>query len=355
MVTDYFKAYAFDDARRQALLDLLELTEADHHCAQILQQFILRPHAEKIIDDFYAYMLKFPAYRQIIPEKKIAALKSTQANYLQSFGVAFETIGYFSHRLMVGAAHKWVGLTLGLYQCAYRALQQFMLDAIPEGFEEEGISGQQLRTFIHKMVSLDMTLAIEAYHSAQLMDLEESLHELRDEGEHLRQRVITDSLTGLATREYALRELQQHLERYNGRGDICLIMADIDYFKKVNDTHGHMAGDEVLREVSLSLQAAVRGFDTVSRYGGEEFLIVLSQASPKVARQVAERIRQRVNETVIEFAGSKLSVTISQGIAVAHAGDTGAALLHRADQALYLAKEQGRDRFVMDEDDVTRR
>jgi diguanylate cyclase (GGDEF)-like protein len=263
--------------------------------------------------------------------------------------VAFDTAAYFNHRLLVGEAHKRVGLSLGLYQCAYRELQQLMLDAIPDGFEAEGISGRRLCAFVHKTVALDMTLAIETYHAAHMNELEESLDELRSEGHHLRQKVITDTLTGVASREHAMNVLQQHLDRFSGTQDICVVMADLDYFKKINDTYGHLAGDEVLRQISRCLESVVREFDTVSRYGGEEFMIVLSQASPEIAMRVAERIQARVKAARIEYGGNIISTTISQGIAMVEEGDTVNGLLERADAALYLAKMQGRDRIVMGE------
>lgn len=352
MMTDYCKAYAFDNERRQALLNLLELAQADHVVARVLHENILGPMAESIIDKFYAYLLQFPEFQRVISEKDISALKATQADYLHSFGVDFGTASYFNHRLLVGAAHKRVGLSLGLYQCAYRELQQRMLDAIPDGFDREGINGRQLCAFIHKIVALDMTLAIETYHAAHMQDLEKSLDTLRSEGADLRQKVITDNLTGVASREHATNVLQQYLEHFSITQNVCVIMADIDFFKKVNDTYGHLAGDEVLRQVSRCLESAVRDFDMVSRYGGEEFMVVLSQASPEIAMRVAERIRTRVKQARINYGGQFMSVTISQGITEVKKNDTVNAVLQRADAALYLAKMQGRDRFVMNKNEA---
>mgnify|MGYP000114741760 CR=1 FL=1 len=352
MKTDYCKAFAFDDARRPTLLDTLELGVADHYTARVLHRHILQPQAEAIIDEFYAYLLRFPEFNHIISESDLPALKATQADYLRSFGIAFDTEAFFSYRLLVGETHKRVGLNLGLYQCAYRQLQQLMLDAIPDGFEEAGINGRRLCGFVHKTVALDMTLAIETYHASHLHDLEESLDELRSEGVDLRKKVITDNLTGLVSRDHAEGVLQQHLDRLHERQTMCVVMADIDYFKKINDTYGHLAGDEVLRQISRCLEDAVREFDTVSRYGGEEFMIILSKASPDTARRVAERIRTRVKKARIEYGGHVLSVTISQGIAEVVKDDTVNGLLQRADVALYLAKMQGRDRIVLNENEL---
>lgn len=355
MNTNYCKTYGFDERRRQATLDLLELEEADHIVAQILHKHILAPVAKDIIDMFYAYLLKFTEFNSIITKDDIPALKSTQADYLKSFGVAFDSEEYFNNRLLIGEVHKRVGLTLGLYQCAYRTLQQLMLDAIPDDFEVDGVTGRNLCCLIHKLVSLDMTLAIETYHLSSMNEMSESIDELRSEGDDLRKKVTTDNLTGLATREHALNILEKHMT-HTGHS-LCVIMADIDNFKTINDTHGHLAGDEVLRKISQCFGLVVREFDIVSRYGGEEFLIVLTQASTKIAMKVAERIQTKVKEARIEYGGHTLSVCISQGVARVEEEDTPNKVLQRADAALYLAKVQGRDRIIMDvnESNVTGR
>jgi two-component system cell cycle response regulator len=123
-------------------------------------------------------------------------------------------------------------------------------------------------------------------------------------------------------------------------------MLDIDYFKRVNDTHGHAAGDAVLRDVAGRIQRHVRGFDLVARYGGEEFVVVMPDTGLPVATMVAERLRNMVADKPAALGdGREVSVTVSIGIAVAResGGDTAAQLLQRADKALYGAKASGRN------------
>ena len=127
---------------------------------------------------------------------------------------------------------------------------------------------------------------------------------------------------------------------------------DIDFFKSVNDTHGHDIGDEVLREFARRIAANVRGIDLACRYGGEEFVVVMPDTDTAYAYTVAERLRKSVESTPIEIgrAPGKLAITISIGIAQSENSDNDSAedLLYRADQALYCAKKTGRNRVVAD-------
>jgi two-component system cell cycle response regulator len=157
---------------------------------------------------------------------------------------------------------------------------------------------------------------------------------------------VTDPLTGLYNRRYA----NNHLEILigcppaTGHGLAAMVL-DLDSFKAVNDTHGHPAGDEVLREFASRLRENVRGIDLVSRMGGEEFLVVMPDILPEHACRVAERARAAVEQKYFVAAGGKLSlrVTVSIGLAFQRPDETGASLVRRADQALYASKARGRN------------
>ncbi len=160
----------------------------------------------------------------------------------------------------------------------------------------------------------------------------------------------TDGLTGLANRrafQVRLEEEVDRSERY--QHPFTLIILDIDHFKKVNDTHGHPAGDVVLRELARLLKAAVRDVDFVARYGGEEFVILLPETGGTHVREIAERIRSRTAKTPVKLPdGKEISFTISLGVACyPSCGRTGPELVDRADQALYVAKQSGRDRVCL--------
>jgi len=174
---------------------------------------------------------------------------------------------------------------------------------------------------------------------------------LRDNYKRSFEMALTDGLTGLYNRRYLEAHLHGLIQRITGgRRHLSVIMFDIDHFKKINDTHGHAAGDQVLQELCARVMKGVRNFDTVARYGGEEFVVVMPETDINVARTVAERLRNGVADrpfTVIT-ADQKLNVTISIGVAEVDmsGGDTTVSLIHRADKALYAAKSAGRNRVI---------
>jgi two-component system cell cycle response regulator len=142
------------------------------------------------------------------------------------------------------------------------------------------------------------------------------------------------------------------VEQAAARGKpIAVLVVDIDYFKAVNDNHGHDAGDDVLREFALRIRKSIRNIDLACRYGGEEFVIVMPETDMAVATMVAERLRRRIASELftIQQGARNLEVTISIGIAaLGGASDNAAAILKRADTALYRAKRDGRNRVVPD-------
>jgi two-component system cell cycle response regulator len=158
---------------------------------------------------------------------------------------------------------------------------------------------------------------------------------------------LTDSLTGLYNRRYLLAHLDGLMVRAaEGAQGPAMLMLDLDFFKRVNDAHGHGAGDAVLREVAGRIARHVRNFDLVARYGGEEFVVVMPETQLAVAAMVAERLRNVIASKPITLGDGlgEISVTISVGIAVTReGGDNATAMLQRADKALYEAKGRGRN------------
>ena len=156
---------------------------------------------------------------------------------------------------------------------------------------------------------------------------------------------MRDSLTGLLNREAILDTLQKELVRaVRSRNHLGVIMADIDHFKGINDTHGHLAGDIVLRETARRMLASLRSYDALGRYGGEEFLIVAPGCDLSQTAQLADRLRCNVSGTRIDSSGYSLAVTLSFGVADVSVGQKPDEILRAADMALYTAKKHGRDR-----------
>lgn len=164
--------------------------------------------------------------------------------------------------------------------------------------------------------------------------------------ETLRLQAIQDPLTGLYNRRYLEESMVREVSRLKRRGHtLGVIMADLDHFKQVNDTYGHEAGDEVLRAFGDFLRHNTRGEDIACRYGGEEFAIILMNASMETARAKAEELRQGVRNIAVKHDGKDLRFTVSIGVAVfPDDGDTLESALQAADAALYRAKQGGRDR-----------
>jgi len=161
---------------------------------------------------------------------------------------------------------------------------------------------------------------------------------------------ITDGLTGLYVSRYFRRRLKEELRtgvRYQRA--VSLLMVDIDYFKKVNDTYGHQAGDDVLRIVARCITATVReGIDVAARYGGEEFAVILPETPKEGARALAERLRELIGKQVISSGSHTVRVTASVGVATSpDDGVRPEAVVDKADKALYQAKRTGRNRVVV--------
>ncbi|HWX84486.1 MAG TPA: PleD family two-component system response regulator [Xanthobacteraceae bacterium] len=175
---------------------------------------------------------------------------------------------------------------------------------------------------------------------------------LRDNVQMSIEMAITDALTGLFNRRYMESHLATLVEQAASRGKPLTVMViDIDYFKAINDSHGHDAGDDVLRDFALRIKRSIRGIDLACRYGGEEFVLVMPETDMAVAAMVAERLRRRIaaEPFAIQQGARVIPVTISIGIAALRdKDDTAASVLKRADQALYRAKRDGRNRVVPD-------
>ena len=160
---------------------------------------------------------------------------------------------------------------------------------------------------------------------------------------------VTDELTGLYNRRYFDRHLSLMLDKAREQErDMAVMLIDMDFFKAVNDTHGHDVGDAVLREFSERLKRNIRGVDLACRFGGEEFVVLMPDTDFRQAQGVAERVRMAVAERGFEAPGLRpLTVTCSVGVALnEHEVDTPEMILKRADVALYRAKREGRDRVI---------
>ncbi len=182
----------------------------------------------------------------------------------------------------------------------------------------------------------------------RILELQEQLVSMR---EAFQVQATHDPLTGLWNRAAILDLLQRELDRASREGTpVGVILADLDHFKRINDTFGHLAGDAVLRETAQRMNAAMRGYDAVGRYGGEEFLIVVPGCNADNVLRAAERVRECISREPIHTADGLIGpVTLSLGVAASAdvTEEDEDSLLRAADMALYRAKDEGRNRAAM--------
>ncbi len=181
----------------------------------------------------------------------------------------------------------------------------------------------------------------------RIVELQAKLLRAQQELQHM---ATHDNLSGLYNRFAILEILGRELNRASREGsELGVILADIDHFKQVNDTLGHVAGDAILREVAGRLRSNVRSYDSVGRYGGEEFLIALPACHRAGARETAERLRRAVGEDPVRHTEGAVHVTLSLGVTTCRptSSDQLAAIIRTADAALYKAKAKGRNCVVM--------
>jgi len=174
--------------------------------------------------------------------------------------------------------------------------------------------------------------------------------DLKEQNRKLEELSNTDPLTQLANRRCLMQSLKQEFQRSERTGhQLSLIMADIDHFKRINDSYGHQQGDAVLKAVSGTIRDQLRDYDLAARFGGEEFALVLPETDLAKAAQVAERIRQTVASISLGGALNELELTISLGVASFPGQQTTEVddLIRNADDALYAAKREGRNRVVV--------
>lgn len=226
-------------------------------------------------------------------------------------------------------------------------------DKVTEAFEA-GVDDYIVKPLNNRALQARMRAAL---HYVKLLEawehdraqLKQFAAELAISNRRLEHAAMTDLLTGLPNRRAGMLALEKSWSASQRTGQpVAVLMIDVDHFKSINDKHGHAVGDLVLQEVAKAIQAAARRHDSVSRIGGEEFLLVCQDAEPKVALVVAERLRRMIKALQPSFGGTTVSITVSVGIATREVLFNNAeAMVHAADTALYAAKNAGRDRICV--------
>ncbi|MDH5217246.1 MAG: GGDEF domain-containing protein [Gammaproteobacteria bacterium] len=182
---------------------------------------------------------------------------------------------------------------------------------------------------------------------ARLNELEQETVSLRERVNMERLQAQMDPLTGIPNRLGYIERITQEFARWKRFGNpLTLVVCDIDFFKRINDNYGHVAGDKALKSIAKTLSGKIRETDYIARYGGEEFVLIMPGADMQQAQGVAEKLRMTIESLAFHFKGEPVSITISSGISSFKKGDTVEGVFDRADKGLYQAKEGGRNKVV---------
>ena len=350
-ITPHCATLGFDETRIQRVTCTLGLGAEHGPPAARLRAEIIGPDAKSIVNTCFTALTGSRDFPLIEEHIGAEPLRHIWEQRLQCFGENFDTPQYFEARLAMAYAFARRKIPLSLLQLLYGLIQQTLVSRILERAATADFPGiSPLLDTILKLTLLDFLLSAEGYRLPELDELRENLDRLRAEASHLRKKTFTDALTGLMSYAHLMESLEEQIRRAH-QGDcrnnpLCVIMADLDYFKQINDTHGHMVGDLVLQHVADRIQSAVRDFDMIGRFGGEEFVIIMTNADLELARLIAERIRHGIMNTPIHVNDLNIDVTLSLGVAMLQEGERKESLLERADAAMYEAKRSGRNRVV---------
>ncbi|WP_332763777.1 diguanylate cyclase [Pseudomonas koreensis] len=184
--------------------------------------------------------------------------------------------------------------------------------------------------------------------SERVAHMEQEALGFREHLEEQRQKALIDPLTGLPNRAAWSERLEHEIKQWQQHGNtLSLAMLDLDHFKRINDSYGHLAGDKVLKIIATVLRKRLRGSDFIARFGGEEFVLLLPATPPAVGAKLLEALRAAIEACPFHFKGERVTITISMGLASFKAGEHSDLVLKRADQALYRAKNAGRNRVEL--------
>lgn len=204
---------------------------------------------------------------------------------------------------------------------------------------------ERVATLLFLITSLGRCISMGLFAITMREALYKRGKELKAAYERIEELAQIDELTGALNRRFVMKELDEELLRCTRGTRTCSVaLIDLDWFKKINDTFGHPAGDEALRTFAITIFANIRGIDRFGRYGGEEFLLILPDTPQETADRTLDRLREIVAGLDWAAISPGLTVSMSAGLTAVRINDTADAILHRADRALYQAKQDGRNR-----------
>lgn len=333
----------------QRRLSLIQLTPADLEALRSAKPLITA-EIDDIVNTFYENQVSLPEVARLIGDSEsLARLRGAMRGYILSLFEGRPDTDYVLSRLRIGMVHNRIGVSPKLYVAAVQHLQQLLRQKLLDRDGQDCQACDRRLGALEKVLLFDLTMVFDTYIFSLMDQVERSKEELEEYAGSLEEVVAQrtrelsrqarlDGLTGLLNQRSFYQEFRRELSRaQRQRLHLSLIYIDIDKFKQVNDTLGHLQGDEVLIEVADSIRKTIREEDFASRYGGDEFVIILPQTDSQEALALADRLVNLASE-------SNALAPISLSLGVATTGPENfpdpAELVKAADQAMYRAKKE---------------
>lgn len=337
------------------------VTKANEYskAAMLRLEFLGLPPTPQNFELLYAYVSgRLPQIKEIVD----GAVRGGGFSAEQAKAIYDKHIGADKEKEVlqnnVKSLSEELGRVMDLISNANQGTEQF--NETLTGFSSnmsKPLSQQELHAAVDKIVTETKKIAAQNKElQEQLQKSSEQITVMQEDLSRVQKETLTDVLTGLGNRKHLSNELKRMIadcEEHNS--SLSLLMVDIDHFKKFNDTHGHLVGDQVLKLVARTLMENLKGKDCVARYGGEEFVIVLPQTKLMDAQRVADALRMSVSQKKIIRRDTNATlgqVTVSIGVSQYHQGELVSHFLKRADAGLYIAKAAGRNRVVVQDMDA---
>ena len=313
----------------------LEFSDADIELLSEIHKYLEDKSIDEFfIDSFYQHLYSFPALQKLLPdEPTINRLKAVQKQYFMRLTAGDYGDDYVLDRLRVGYAHQRVGLEPKWYTGAYRKYLSSLQPILHEMYVHDHVKFMAACDALLKVVFLDMELALDTYFHTTTQELLRLAN--------------YDALTGLPNRVLFNDRVEQELKKARrAESSLAILMIDLDRFKEVNDTLGYGKGDSLLIEAAKRISGCMRETDTVARFGGDEFTVILPELIDNFhAERIAQNIIQELHKPFM-LDTNMVNISASIGITIfpVEARDAESLLKH-ADQAMYVAKTEGRNRF----------
>lgn len=308
---------------------------------------LISAHIDRIVDDFYRIQTNNPDIANLIGDADtLERLQCAQRRYIMDLFSGVYGMEYINNRLRIGLVHKRIGVEPKLYLSAVHLLRSLLLDCISrEGTEDDVTQG--VGRALDKLIYFDVTLVFETYIQSMLAEIETARNRTEEYARSLEDTVArrngelrTDSLTGLTSRRYLHDDLYRTLQSAQRRNEpVSMVFVDVDNFKEINDRKGHAHGDKVLQELGRILLETARGEDSCVRFGGDEFCVVLANATEEeTVRTYCQRVKTLLAECYPD-------VTISMGVTQTgpHQYEDADTLLRHADTCMYSQKNSNKN------------